>query len=192
MVSHSRIPPWDNLMDRGACMLQSTGPQRVRHDPAAEQQQYLGMEENWSPSVSSSSTQVERTTMAFFFFFKEEWTTYWKLCARYWGFLMAEKGTLSHQQLWCGLVPLELEDQRKKGEITKVWKFIFSGFKITADSDCSHEIKRCFLLGRKAMTNLDSLLKNRDIILPKKVPKLKVMVFPVVMYRCQNWTIKKD
>ena len=90
------------------------------------------------------------------------------------------------------LVPLELEDQRKKGEITEVWKLIFSGFKITADSDCSHEIKRCFLLGRKAMTNLDSLLKNRDIALPTKVPKLKVMVFPVVMYGCQNWTIKKD
>ena len=90
------------------------------------------------------------------------------------------------------LEPLELKDRRKKGEITKVWKFIFSGFKITADSDCSHEIKRWFLLGRKAMTNLDSLLKNRDIILPTKVPKLKVMVFPVVMYGFQNWKIKKD
>ena len=89
------------------------------------------------------------------------------------------------------LVALELQDQRKKDEIIKVWKLILSGFKITADSDCSHEIKRCFLLGRKAMTNLDSILKHKDITLPTKVPKLKAMVFPVVMYGCQSWTIKK-
>ena len=69
--------------------------------------------------------------------------------------------------------------------------FIFLGSKITADSDCSHEIKGCLLLGRKAMTNLDSLLTIRDITLPKKVCIVKVMVFPVVMYRCESWTIKK-
>ena len=69
--------------------------------------------------------------------------------------------------------------------------FIFLGSKITADSDCSHEIKRCLLLGRKAMANLDSLLTIRDITLPKKVCIVKVMVFPVVMYRCESWTIKK-
>ena len=69
--------------------------------------------------------------------------------------------------------------------------FIFGGSKITADGDCSHEIKRHLLLGRKAMTNLDSILKSRDIILPPKVCLVKAMVFPVVMYGCESWTIKK-
>ena len=69
--------------------------------------------------------------------------------------------------------------------------FIFWGSKITADGDCSHEIKRCLLLGRKVMTNLDSILKSRDITLPTKVCLVKAMVFPVVMYRCESWTIKK-
>ena len=69
--------------------------------------------------------------------------------------------------------------------------FIFLGFKITADGDCSHEIKRCLLLGRKVMTNLDSILKSRDITLPKKIHIVKAMVFPVVMYGCESWTIKK-
>ena len=65
------------------------------------------------------------------------------------------------------------------------------GSKITADGDCSHEIKRCLLLGRKVMTSLDSILKSRDITLPTKVRLVKVMVFPVVMYGCESWTIKK-
>ena len=69
--------------------------------------------------------------------------------------------------------------------------FIFLGSKITADGDCSHEIKRCLLLGRKAMTNLDSILKSRGITLPTKVRLVKAMVFPVVMYGCESWTIKK-
>ena len=69
--------------------------------------------------------------------------------------------------------------------------FIFWGSKITADGDCSHEIKRHLLLGRKVMTNLDSILKSRDITLPTKVRLVKAMVFPVVMYGCQSWTIKK-
>ena len=69
--------------------------------------------------------------------------------------------------------------------------FIFLDSKLTADGDCSHEIKRCLLLGRKAMTNLDSILKSRDIALPAKVHLLKAMVFPVVMYGCESWTIKK-
>ena len=69
--------------------------------------------------------------------------------------------------------------------------FIFLGSKITADGDCSHEIKRHLLLGRKAMTNLDSILKSRDITLPSKVCLVKAMVFPVVMYGCESWTIKK-
>ena len=69
--------------------------------------------------------------------------------------------------------------------------FIFVGSKITADGDCSHEIKRWLLLGRKAMTNLDSLLKSREITLPKKVHIVKAMVFPVVMYGCESWTVKK-
>ena len=68
---------------------------------------------------------------------------------------------------------------------------IFLGFKITADGDCSHEIKRCLLPGRKAVTNLDSILKSRDITLPTKVYLVKVMVFLVVMYGCESWTVKK-
>ena len=69
--------------------------------------------------------------------------------------------------------------------------FIFLGSKITADGDCSHEIKRRLLLGRKVMTNLDSILKSRDITLPAKIHLVKAIVFPVVMYRCESWTIKK-
>ena len=69
--------------------------------------------------------------------------------------------------------------------------FIFLGSKITADGDCSHEIKRCLLLGRKVMRNLDTLLKSKDITLPTKVHIVKVMVFPVVIYRCESWTINK-
>ena len=72
-----------------------------------------------------------------------------------------------------------------------VTDFIFLDSKITADGDCSHEIKRRLLLGRKAMTNLDSILKSRDITLPTKVHLVKAMVFPVVMYGCENWTVKK-
>ena len=72
-----------------------------------------------------------------------------------------------------------------------VTDFIFLGSKVTADGDCSHEIKRCLLLGRKAMTNLDSILKSRDITLLTKVYIVKDMVIPVVMYRCGSWTIKK-
>ena len=69
--------------------------------------------------------------------------------------------------------------------------FIFLGSKITADGDCSHEIKRCLLFGRKAMINLDSILKSRDITLPTMVHLVKAMVFPVVMYGCESWTVEK-
>ena len=69
--------------------------------------------------------------------------------------------------------------------------FIFLGSKITADGDCSHEIKRCLLLGRKVMMNLDGILKSRDIALSTKICLVKAMVFPVVMYRCESWTVKK-
>ena len=75
--------------------------------------------------------------------------------------------------------------------VETVSDFIFLGSKITADGDCSHEIKRCLLLGRKVMTNLDSILKSRDITLPTKVCLVKAMVFPVVIYRCESWTVKK-
>ena len=75
--------------------------------------------------------------------------------------------------------------------VETVADFIFMGSKITADGDCRHEIKRCLLLRRKAMTNLDRILKSRDITLPTKVRLIKAMVFPVVMYRCKSWTIKK-
>ena len=72
-----------------------------------------------------------------------------------------------------------------------VTDFIFLGSKVTADGDCSHEIKSCLLLGREAMTNLDSILKSRDITLPTKAHLIKAMVFPVVIYGCESWTIKK-
>ena len=99
-------------------------------------------------------------------------------------------------------VDLKLNIQKRKimasGPITSweiagetVADFIFWGFKITADGDCSHELKRCLLLGRKVMTNLDSLFKSRDITLPTKVRLVKAMVFPVVMYGCESWTVKK-
>ena len=94
-------------------------------------------------------------------------------------------------------VGLKLSIQKTKimasGPITS-WqtvKHYFWGFKITADGDCSHKIKRCLLLGRKVVTNLDSILKSRDITLPIKVCLVKAMVFPVVMYGCESWTIRK-
>ena len=79
-------------------------------------------------------------------------------------------------------------DEEKMGNSDR---FYFGGFKITADGDCSHEIKRHFLLGRKVMTNLDSILKSRDITLPTNIHLVKAMVFLVVMYRCESWSIKK-
>ena len=99
-------------------------------------------------------------------------------------------------------VVLKLNTQKTKimasGPITSwqidgetVADFIFLGFKITADGDCSHEIKRYLLLGRKVMTNLDSIAKSRDITFPTKVRLVKAMVFPVIMYGCESWTIKK-
>ena len=105
----------------------------------------------------------------------------------------------------CEKVGLKLNIQKTKimasGPITSgqidgetvetVADFFFLGSKITADGDCSHEIKRCLLLGRKLMTNLDSILKSRDITLSTKVHLVKVMIFSVVMYGCENWTIKK-
>ena len=81
--------------------------------------------------------------------------------------------------------------ENRRGNNGKVTDFIFLGSNITVDSDFSHEIKRRLLLGRKAMTNLDSILKSRHITLPTKVCLVKAMVFPVVMYRCERWTIKK-
>ena len=81
--------------------------------------------------------------------------------------------------------------QIDKETVETVADFIFLGSKITADGDCSHKIKRCLLLGRKVMTNLDSILKSRDITLQTKVCLVKAMVFPVVMYGCESWTIKK-
>jgi len=81
--------------------------------------------------------------------------------------------------------------QTDRETVETVSDFIFLGSKITADGDCSHEIKRCLLLGKKVLTNRDSILKSRDITLPTKVCLVKAMVFPVVMYGCESWTIKK-
>ena len=85
-----------------------------------------------------------------------------------------------------------ITSRQTEGETMEtVTDFLFLGSKITADGDCSHEIERCLLLGIKAMTNLDSTLKSTDITLPKKVHLVKAMVFPVVIYGCESWTIKK-
>ena len=121
--------------------------------------------------------------------------------------LMAEseeelKSLLMKVKEGCEKVDLKLNIQETKimasGPITSweiggetVSDFIFRGFKITADGDCSHEIKKCLLLGRKVMTNVDRILKSGDITLPTKVHLVKAMVFPVVMYGCESWTKKK-
>ena len=90
------------------------------------------------------------------------------------------------------MVPSPITSWQIDGEtVETVSDFIFGGSKITADGDCSHEIKRCLLLGRKVMTNLNSIFKSRDITLPTKVHKVKAMIFPVVMYGYESWTIKK-
>ena len=86
---------------------------------------------------------------------------------------------------------MSCKDLQDGQTVKTVSDFIFGGSKITADGDCSHEIKRCLLLRRKVMTNLDSILKSRDITLPTKVHLVKAMVFPVVMYGCESWTVKK-
>ena len=85
------------------------------------------------------------------------------------------------------ITPWEIDGEK----VESVSDFIFLGSKITADGDCSHEIKRCLFLRRKVMTNLDIILKSRDITLPTKVHLVKAVVFPVVMYGCESWTIKK-
>ena len=102
---------------------------------------------------------------------------------------LAENSTFKKQRLWLSVSLLHGKQMGKKVEA--VAYLIFLGCKITVDSDFSHEIKRCLLLERKAMTKLDSTLKSRDFTLPTKVHIVKAMVFPVVMYRCQSWTIKK-
>ena len=84
-----------------------------------------------------------------------------------------------------------LTESQLNSKASTVSFFIWGGSKITADSDCMHEIKRCLLLGRKVMTNIDSILKSRDITLPTKVQLVKAMVFPVVRYGCESWTVKK-
>ena len=113
--------------------------------------------------------------------------------------LMAEseeelKGLLMNVKEESEKVGLKLSTFRKQDHgiwsMRKQWKQCQT-FQITADGDCSHEIKRCLLLGRKVMTNLDSILESRDITLPTKVPLVKAMVFPVVMYGCESWTVKK-
>ena len=90
------------------------------------------------------------------------------------------------------MAPSPITSWQIDGEtVETVADFIFLGSKITADGDCSHEIKRCLLLGRKVMTNLDSILKSKDITLPRKVRLVKAMVFPVIMFGCEIWTIRK-
>ena len=102
--------------------------------------------------------------------------------------MLAENATFKKLRSW-HLVP-SLHD-KQMGKWWKQWQTIFLGSKITTDGDCSHEIKRHLLFGRKAMINLDSILKSRDITLPTKLHLVKAVVFPVVMYGCENWTTKK-
>ena len=100
---------------------------------------------------------------------------------------MASSSTFRKQRSWHLVPSCEIDGET----VERVSDFILGGSKITAFGDCSHEIKRRLLLGRKIMTNLDSILKSRDITLPTKVCLVKAMVFPVVMYRCESWTVKK-
>ena len=101
---------------------------------------------------------------------------------------MAESSTFRKLRSWHLVPSLHGKQMQKQW---KQWQTIFLGSKITADGDCSHEIKRHLLLGRKVMTNPDSILKSRDITLPTKVHLVKAMVFPVVLYGCESWTVKK-
>ena len=98
---------------------------------------------------------------------------------------------LSSKKLRLWPLVLSLHGKQKGKKVEVVTYFIFLGSNFTVDSDCSHEVKRCLLLGRKVMTNLDSVLNSRDITLLTKVHIVKAMVFPVVMYGCESWTIKK-
>ena len=93
--------------------------------------------------------------------------------------------------LWLRVAGEQSRRPPRRETVESVTGFIFLGSKITADGDWCHEIKRCLFLGRKAMTNLDRVLKSRDITLPTKIHLVKAMVFPVVMYRCESWTVKK-
>ena len=105
---------------------------------------------------------------------------------------LAHATIFSCKSFWNGLLLIDLPSWQIDGETMETMTdFIFLGSKITADGDCSHEVKRLLLLGRKAMTNLDSILKSRDVILLIQVHLVKTMVFPVVMYRCKSCTIKK-
>ena len=106
---------------------------------------------------------------------------------------MSEKAGLKHNiQKMKILASRHITSEHTDGEMMEpVTDFIFLGSKITVDNDCSHEIRRRLLVGRRTMTNLNSILKSRDITLPTKVRIVKAMVFPVVMFRCQSWTIKK-
>ena len=88
---------------------------------------------------------------------------------------------------FCPITSWQIEGEK----VETVTDFIFLGSKITADADCSHEIKKCLLLGRKSMTNLDSILKSRDIALQTDICTIKALIFPVVMYGCESWTVKK-
>ena len=129
----------------------------------------------------------------------------WKVCGapetsgvRGWGTALLWLGVWSHYHMrWeksrpCSALNQGLPTWQIDGEtVETVSDFILGGFKITADGDCSHEIKRRLLLGRKVMTNLDSRFKSGDITLPTKVRLVKAMVFPVVMYGCESWTVKK-
>ena len=112
-----------------------------------------------------------------------------KLKLQYFGYLMRKVGLKLNIQKTKIMASGPITSWQIDGET--VSDFIFGGSKITADGDCSHEIKRRSLLGRKVMTNLDSILKSRDITLPTKVRLVKAMVFPVVMYGCESWTVKK-
>ena len=102
---------------------------------------------------------------------------------------MAKSSTFSELKSWPSGPITSWEIDRETMET--VSDFIFLGSKITADGDCSHEIKRCLLLGRTVMSNLDSIFRSRDITLPTRVHLVKAMVFPVVMYGCESWTVKK-
>ena len=202
-------------------MLQSMGSQRLGHNLVAEQQQSICLVVGLlgqvvvlfldfkGISILSSIVAVPiyiptNSTRGSIFLHTLSrnyclWVFWW------WPFCLASLSLLMKVKEESEKVGLKLSIQKTKimasspitswqidGETMEtVRDFIFLGSKITADGDCSHEIKRCLLLGRKAMTNLESILKSRDITLSTKVHLVKAMIFPVVMYGCESWTMKK-
>ena len=168
--------------------------------PIRRQAKYLPPRPTFLPLVPTAPSRSEPKASCCHRGFRDHLLWCWWTEGRIWRWILNLPGCLLKVQfpgplwlsksvlLWCSLGIIILN---KLPQMGKQWQTIFGGSKITADGDCSQEIKRCLLLRRKVMTNLDSILKSRDISLPTKVCLVKAMVFPVVMYGCESWTVRK-